>query len=102
MLFRFVIFIFLFRKKGKREQVDENDFRAVMVIFFSKVSLQKYLITAIATHLDNGMWNTPYNWKSYGRASYMDDIDDIGLHRCRACSKTFDSLLYASLGLKQA
>ena len=61
-----------------------------------------FLRTCIVMYLDNGIWKTPYNWKFYRRWSYMDDTDGIGWHRCRASTKTFDLLLYASLGLKQA
>ena len=38
---------FLFRNNVIREQLDENDFRRCYVFFFSKVSFQKYLITAM-------------------------------------------------------
>ena len=32
----------------------------------------------------------------------IEDFTDIEQHRCRACTKTFELLLYASLSLRQA
>ena len=44
MRFRFYI---LFTNNSIREQLDENDFRRYYGKFFSKMSFQKYLITAV-------------------------------------------------------
>ena len=86
----------LFRNNVIREQLDENDFRRCY-IFFSEIIIPKVLdhsnvqssLSKITRQLDNSIWKTPYNWMFYG-------------HRCQACTKTFNSLLYASLSLKQA
>ena len=40
-------FYFLFRNNGKRNKLDENDFRFCYMVIFLKVSFRKYLITAI-------------------------------------------------------
>ena len=40
-------FYFLFRINGKRNKLDENDFRFCYMVIFLKVSFRKYLITAI-------------------------------------------------------
>ena len=44
---------FLLRNKGKREQVDENDFGRCYghFFFFKKVPFEKYLITAMFKNL---------------------------------------------------
>ena len=81
------------------EQLDENDFRRyifspesiipeVMIHRYDHSYVQSSLST-ITSQLDNSIWKTPYNWIFYG-------------HRCQACTKTFNLLLYASLSLKQA
>ena len=96
MVFCVFIFIFMFRNVI-REQLGQNNFSRCYV-FFSKVTFRKYLITTMfkvlyqqlrSTLTDDGIWKTPYNGRFYG-------------HRCQACSKTFNLLLYASLSLKLA
>ena len=60
---------------------------AVMVIFFRKChsqQLQGTLTTASERHLT------------------IEDFTDMDQHRCEACTKTFDLILYASLSLKHA
>ena len=50
---------------------------AVMVIFFFESVILKVLdhsyvqnsFSAIARHLDNGIWNKPYDWRFYGHGS---------------------------------
>ena len=50
---------------------------AVMVIVFFESVILKVLdhsyvqnsFSAIARHLDNGIWNKPYNWRFYGHGS---------------------------------
>ena len=92
----FSFLFFLFRNNVIREKLDENDFRRCYV-FFPKSIILKVLdhsyvpssLSTITRQLDNSIWKTPYNWIFYG-------------HRCQACTKTFNLLLYASLSLKQA
>ena len=68
-----------------------------LLCFFSESIIPKVLdhsyvqssLSTITSQLDNSIWKTPYNWIFYG-------------HRCQACTKTFNLLLYASLSLKQA
>ena len=90
-----IIFVFMFRNVV-REQLDQNNFNRCYGVFFQKK--KKYLITTMfkvlyqqlwSTLIDNSIWKTPYNGRFYG-------------HRCQACPKTFNLLLYASLSLKQA
>ena len=92
----FSFLFLLFRNNVIREQLDENDFRRCYVFFAESIisevldhsNVQSSLST-ITSQLDNSIWKTPYNWIFYG-------------HRCQACTKTFNLLLYASLSLKQA
>ena len=51
MLFRVFIFTFLFRNNGKRELLDENDFRRCYGNFF--------LESAIPNVLDHSYYDTP-------------------------------------------
>ena len=39
---------------------------------------------------------------AFDRHLAMEDFTDMDQHRCRACTKILDLLLYASLSLKQA
>ena len=39
---------------------------------------------------------------AFERFFTIEDFTDMDQHRCRACSKTFDLLVYASLSLTQA
>ena len=68
IVFLVFIFIFFFRSNGIRDQLDENNFVAVMVIFFKSVipelldhSYTQSSFPSIMRHLDNGIWKTPYN-----------------------------------------
>ena len=97
MVYRVFIFVFLFRNKVIREQLDESDFRRCYGNFFLRKChsesiwsqlCSKYFINNYE-NLDNGIWKTPYNWRFYG-------------YGCQACTKTFNLLLHASLSLKQA
>ena len=82
-----------------RKQLDENDFRRYIVFpesIIPEIMIHRYdhsyvqsSLSTITSQLDNSIWKTPYNWIFYG-------------HRCQACTKTFNLLLYASLSLKQA
>ena len=82
----------LFRNNVIREQLDENDFRRY--VFFPESIIPRVLdhsyvqssLSAITRQLDNSIWKAPYNWIFYE-------------HRCRACTKTFNLLLYVSLFL---
>ena len=87
-------FFFLFRNNVIREQLGENDFRRCYVFFSGSMILKvldhSYVQSSLSTttrQLDNRIWKTPYNWIFYG-------------HRCRASTKAFNLLLYASLSLK--
>ena len=72
---------------------------AILVIFFSKVSFRKYLITAmfkvLSQHL-RGIFTTAFE-----RHLIIEYFTDIDQRMCQTCTKTFN-LLYASLSLKQA
>ena len=93
-------FYFLFRSNGKREQVNENDYRRYYGnFFFLKVSFQKYLITVIFKILSQQLRRTLT--VAFERQLTIEDFTDMDQYRCRACTKTFDLLLYASLSLKQ-
>ena len=73
MVFRVFIFILLLRTNGKKEHLDENDFRHCYVFFFSKVPLWKLLyhrnvhrsFTTIKRHIENRIWETIYSWRFY-------------------------------------
>ena len=92
-VFSFSFFLF---RNVIREQFDEKDFRCCYVFFpksiIPKVLNRSYVQSSLSTitrQVDNSIWKTPYNWIFYG-------------HRCRACTKAFNLLLYPSLSLKQA
>ena len=84
------IFYFLFRNNVKRaigwKRVPS------LLCFFPEGIIPKVLdhsyvhssLSIITRQLDNSIWKAPYNWIFYG-------------HRCQACTKLFNLLLYASL-----
>ena len=91
-------FCFLFRNNGKREQVDENDFRCCYGKF-SKMSFQKYLITAMFKFLSQHLRRT--SKLAFEKHYTTEGFTNMDQHRCQACTKTFDLLLYACRSLKQ-
>ena len=68
-------------------------------MFFRKF-LQKYLITAMFKVLYQQLRRTLTT--AFERHLTIKDFVDMDQHRCRACTKIFGLLLYASLSLKQA
>ena len=73
---------------------------AVMVIYFSKVSFRKYLITAMFKVLPQQLRDTLT--RAFERHLAIEDFTEMDQHRCQACTNTFDLLLYAYFSLKQA
>ena len=72
MVFRVLIFIFLFRTNGKKEHFDENEFYTVMVVF-SKVPFWK--LQLCSKFLFN---NYEAHWQQYlGRNSKAEDFTDM-------------------------
>ena len=65
---------------------------AVILKFILKVSFRKYLITAMFK---------AFSQQLRGNFATVEDFTDMDQNRCRACTKTFDLLLYDSLSLKQ-
>ena len=51
MVFRVFIFSLLLRTIGKKEHLDENDFRHCYVFFFRKCRFESYFITEMFTGL---------------------------------------------------
>ena len=93
-------FQFLFRNNGIREQLYANGFRrSYGNFFFSKVSFLKYLITAMFKILSQQLRGTLTT--AFEINLTTEDFTDMDQHRCRACTQTFDLLLYVSLCLKQ-
>ena len=70
-----------------------------MVIFFESV-ISKVLITTILKVLSQQLQGTLAT--VFEKHLIVGDFTDTVQHRCQACTKTFDLLLYASLSLKQA
>ena len=76
MVFRVLIFIFLFKTNGKKRHLDENDFRAIMLVSPKKYS-ESYLIATmfkvssqkLGGTLTTVLWKTPYSWRFYGQGS---------------------------------
>ena len=62
-------FDFLSRNNGKREQLDEKDFRHCYGISFLKVSLWKYLMTAMLKVLTQQLRHLQTSWRFYGHLS---------------------------------
>ena len=60
---------------------------------------RNYLITAMFKFLSQQLRGTLTT--EVERHFTIEDFTDMGEHRCRACTNTFDLLLYASLSLKQ-
>ena len=83
--------------------VSENNwmrtFVAVIVNSFSKLSFRKNLITAMFNVLSQQLRATLTT--AFQRQLTIKDFTHMDQHRCRACTKTFDLLLYTSLSLKQ-
>ena len=71
----------------------------VMIIFLSKASSRKYLITAMFKVLSQQLRGTLTT--AFERHLNTEDFTDMDQYKCRACTNTFDLLLYASLSLKQ-
>ena len=89
-------FYFLFRSNDIKEQLDENNFRRCYGKLFSKVSFRKYLmLDVLSQQLQDNLT------KAFERHPLIEDFIDMYQHRCRACTKIYDILLYASLSLKQ-
>ena len=86
------VFSFLFFLFGSNV-IRESFF---VFLFFPESIIPKILghsyvqssLSTITSQLDSSVWKTPYNWIFYG-------------HRCQACTKPFNLLLYAFLSLKQ-
>ena len=72
---------------------------AVMVIFL-EVSFRKYLITAMFRSFSQQLRDNLTT--AFEIHLTIEDFTDINQHRCQACTKTFELLLYVSLSLKQA
>ena len=68
-----------------------------MVKFFSRVSFRKHLITAMFKFLSQQLQETLT--MAYERHPQIEDFTEMDQRRCRACTKTFDLLLHASLSL---
>ena len=91
----FSFLFFLFRNNVNQRVIGWK--RLPSLYFFPESIIPRVLdhsyvqssLSTITSQLDNSIWKTPYNWIFYG-------------HRCQACTKTFNLLLYASLSLKQA
>ena len=98
VVFRVFIF-FLFRINGKREQLNESNFRCCYGNFFPKVSFRKCLITAMFKVLSQQLQGTLT--AEFEKHLTIEDFTDMDEERCRSCTKTFDLLLYASLSLKR-
>ena len=88
-------FHFLFRNDGIREQLDQNDYVAVLVFIFRKCHSQ-VLLKVLSQQLQDTLT------RGFERHSPVEDFIDMDQQRCRKCTKTFDLLLCASLSLKQA
>ena len=58
MVFRVFIFILLLRTNGKKEHLDENDFRHSYVFFFRKCRFESYFITEMFTGLSQQLRDT--------------------------------------------
>ena len=100
MVFRVFVFIFCLETTVRESKWMRTTSVAVIVNFFPKVLFQKYLITAMFKVLCQQLQG-PLTM-SFQRHLAIEDFTDIDQHRCRACTKTFDLLLYASLSLKRA
>ena len=89
-------FYFLFRNNGKRNKLDGNDFRlCYMVIFFESV-IPKVLDYSYVQQLQGNLTT------AFERHLSIENFTDMDQHRCWACNKTFDLIVYASLSLKQS
>ena len=72
-----LLLLFLFRTNGKKEDLDENDFRHCHGNFFWKWHSESYLITAmfkvpsqqLRGALTKTFWKIPYNSIFYGHGS---------------------------------
>ena len=73
MVFCVFIFYFLFRSNGKKEHLDENNFHHGYDNYFKsavlKVTWFQRSFSAIARHIDNGIWKIFYSWRFYGHGS---------------------------------
>ena len=99
----FCVFIFIFRL----ETLQENNWIrtisvAVIIIFFMESVIPKvldHMITAVFKVLSEQLRDTLTS--AFERRLTIGDFTGMDQHRCRACTNTFDLLLYASLSLKQ-
>ena len=60
---------------------------------------RNYLITVMFKVLSQELGGTLTT--AFERHLTIEDFTDMDQHRCRACTSTFDLLLYAFLSLKQ-
>ena len=77
-------FYFLFRNIDKREWVDRTTSVPDMIIFFGKCHSKSSWSQVLRRTFDKGIWKT------------IEDFTDVCQHKCQACTKTFDLLLYGS------
>ena len=114
-------FYFLFRNNGRREQLDDSDFRhCESVIFYFSQLFPKFFLK-ITTCIDNVIWKTPYSWIFHGHGSTqvqiilwvniskqklmqvprkLSAVQNYKPEPQRALHQTFHLLLYTSLSLK--
>ena len=112
-------YIYFFFNNGKREQVDENECAALSESVIPKVLDHSHVrsfyggprqrclkdtlqLRILWICINIGVKPAPRHLTYYCMLLFLPNKSSFEIwHRCRACSKTFDLLLYASLSSKQ-
>ena len=98
MVLRVFIFIFCLETTVIKKRFDENNFCRCYDIFLSEVSFRKYAVMLkVFSQQLRGTLTTAFE-----RHLAIEDCTGIDQHRCQACAKAFNLLLYASLSLTQS
>ena len=75
--------------------MDQKDLRRCFGKFFFESVIPQAMLKVLSQQLQDTLT------REFERHSPVEDFTDMDRQRCRACTKTFDLLLCASLSLKQ-